>query len=198
MAESNRLQLQIHGVDGQEIGLFVDRDISGGDFLNLVREHLPAKPGFALCLLRDNATMVRRETLQNQGVVSSTMLHYIWTLPKFQEVWKLLMGHSEGGSTEDAVAALEGIRSLSLTAWPMHLENVELPSSLEELRLVSLAGVLLPRRLQTLTFDDGFNEHLTGIPFPCSLQTIRFGKQFDKSLEQVCWPESLHTVAFGD
>ena len=47
MAESNRLQLQIHGVDGQEIGLFVDRDISGGDFLNLVREHLPAKPGFA-------------------------------------------------------------------------------------------------------------------------------------------------------
>lgn len=196
MEESNSLQLQIHGVDGQQLSLSVDPELSGAELLKLVRQQLPSKQGLGLWLFYQNLPLRRRETLRQQlgSTNSPRTLNYLWALPKFQEAWNLLLA----GATE-VEGALEGMRSLALTPGSIqYLDNVELPCSLEELSLPTLQGLILPKNLQALMFGDEFNENLTGVPLPETLGVLRFGNHFDQSLERLCLPSSLLSLSFGD
>lgn len=193
--ESKSLQLQIHGVDGQQLSLSVDPELSGAELLKLVRQQLPSKQGLGLWLFQEHLPLQRRETLRHQlgSTEGPRTLNYLWTLPKFQAAWNLLVAGAHTGE-----GALEGMRSLALTPGSIqYLEN-ELSCSLEELSLPTLQGLILPKNLQALIFGDELNENLAGVPLPETLGILRFGNHFDQSLERLCLPSSLRILEFGD
>ena len=90
------------------------------------------------------------------------------------DAWCYLQGHPV--SSEEF--ALEGMKQL---------KGVR---CLEEIRY-------LPKSLETLVFQDEFNETLKGIHFPSGLQTLTFGYDFDQSLQGIDLPDSLQSLTLG-
>ena len=114
--ESKSLQLQIHGVDGQQLSLSVDPELSGAELLKLVRQQLPSKQGLGLWLFQQHLPLQRRETLRHQlgSTEGPRTLNYFWTLPKFQAAWNLLV--PPGGRCPHRRGCTGGNEVLSLDA----------------------------------------------------------------------------------
>lgn len=55
----------------------------------------------------------------------------------------------------------------------------------------------LPKSLQSLTFDDSFDQNLEGVNLPHCLQSLTFGRWFNQLLAEMKLPNSLQSLAFG-
>ena len=125
-------------------------------------------------VLQHHPRLMLRQTLQHQGITSGSSLTCTYVPMSIHDAWCFLQGHLV--SSEEF--ALEGMKQL---------KGVR---CLEEIRY-------LPKSLETLVFQDEFNETLKGIHFPSGLQSLTFGYDFDQSLQGIDLPESLQSLRLG-
>ena len=55
----------------------------------------------------------------------------------------------------------------------------------------------LPSGLQSLTFDDDFNQSLGNTALPSGLKSLTFGRDFNHSLDNTALPSGLQSLTFG-
>ena len=80
----------------------------------------------------------------------------------------------------------------------INYENVETDQDPSWPRLVNaLERVCLPSSLQSLTFQNRFNQSIEGVNLPDNLEHLSFGFRFNQSLEHVTLPAGLRSLTFG-
>ena len=180
------IDLDVQRMCGEAIApLRVERSKLGSEVRKMVLKKVTFQPGRKLDLriqsiseedVRGPVTELKlHQTLQEQGFAGAKRAILVWTYvaTPLQAAWCFLKGFK----TFEAEHSLEGVTQL--TAFP------------------SRHGLHLPEGLQSLTFDNKFNESLEGVTFPSSLQSLRFGFKFKRSLTDVTLPGSLRSLTFG-
>lgn len=80
----------------------------------------------------------------------------------------------------------------------INYENVETDQDPSWPRLVNaLERLCLPSSLQSLTFQNRFNQSIEGVNLPDNLEHLSFGFRFNQSLEHVTLPAGLRSLTFG-
>eukprot|EP00929_Paragymnodinium_shiwhaense_P050759 TRINITY_DN25565_c0_g1_i5.p1 TRINITY_DN25565_c0_g1~~TRINITY_DN25565_c0_g1_i5.p1 ORF type:complete len:328 (+),score=51.59 TRINITY_DN25565_c0_g1_i5:65-985(+) len=206
---STFLNISVFSVGGEQLHMpKVDKLMRGTQLEAMARERcrLPDDVmGFVLLLFGGKRLQPHR-TLEDQGLKEgSTLVCFI------QDVSCLEAGVAIRSvlSGEDTVSAevydwWEGIRDLTWTGPPqLSLEKVQLPCNLQSLAFddtfdQSLDAVQLPGTLRTLTFGYRFDRSLQNVRLPRQLQNLTLGEVFNQDLKEVKLPDGLQSLVLGN
>eukprot|EP00435_Cladocopium_sp_Y103_P027979 s595_g6.t4 len=188
------LELHISGLSNYEFTLTVDDTMLGSELLKKVREQLPSKQASVISLIYRVSSLSLEETLRGQGLADHADLQYVYLPADMCSAWKGLRGIVEDQEPPDTPAPSELVNAL---------ERVRLPSSLQSLTFQnrfnqSIEGVNLPDNLEHLSFGFRFNQSLEHVNLPASLRSLTFGHNFNQDLLRVQFPAALETLAFGN
>ena len=113
----------------------------------------------------------------------------------------MLQKRKEGIAAEAVVLSATYVRTDLCAAWQYVVAGAHTAPTLSTEGLTQVIGCrhLRPgfewgQSLQSVQFDDDFDESLCGTHWPETLQIVIFGDSFNQCIRAVRWPPALHTL----
>ena len=152
------VELEVLNLSGEcMLTLDVADAMLGREFLKMMLDKLPVKPGHQLVLSHNTATLVLHESLQQQGLTGSAQVSATYMPTNLSAALRFAHGYQ----VADDEFSLDGITEV------MGVDD-ETPALLHN----------LPTSLCTLTIGNYFSEGLQHVRFPSGLQSLTLSHDF--------------------
>ena len=152
------IELEVLSISGEcMVTLNVSDSMCGRDLWNLILDEVPTKPGLQL-VVSHTPRLALSESLKQQGLGGQRAQVSATYIPV-----NLLaaLRFALGDGVEDEEFSLNGITGVTDV-------SDEMPALLHN----------LPKSLQSLTFENGFDDELQHVRLPTGLQSLTFGAAF--------------------
>eukprot|EP00931_Biecheleriopsis_adriatica_P117980 TRINITY_DN9344_c0_g1_i4.p1 TRINITY_DN9344_c0_g1~~TRINITY_DN9344_c0_g1_i4.p1 ORF type:complete len:322 (-),score=66.92 TRINITY_DN9344_c0_g1_i4:111-1076(-) len=212
-AYGSTFSINVQNVSGDGFQLEVRGDLRGWDLMAMLgQRHASETPGVWNVVV-DGSLIDPSKTLGELNLGDGADVTEVFEAATADDVQRIIRTYSNGEAhtmTNKDLSIFSSLRDLHMSGCGRRLrqsmQKVALPSGLQSLTFdddfdQSMEKVVLPSGLQSLTFGMCFNQSMEKVDLPSGLQSLTFGLRygrFNQSMEKVALPSGLQSLTFGD